>query len=428
MSLVARVAGLFGRSVRAEGGAGWSMTIGQKLELIGQMFGRPTKAGRSVTWETALEVSTVLACMRVIAEGLAQAPLKLYRERSGGRGADPATDHPVYRLLYRRPNAWQTSFAFRETMAYHIALTGDFFAFKNILRGTLVELLPLKPDAVRVKQNADYSLSYTVRGENGRVLELTDRQIWHVRGPSWNSYRGLELVKLAREAIGLAMRAEETQIEIQRRGARIPGVIGMDTNLSTAQYADLAAYLKDHALVAFEELGLLILDRSAKFQSVAMSGVDAQTIETRRLQVEEICREFRVMPIMVGHADKTATYASAEQMFIAHAVHTLGPWFERIEQAIDTGLLTESDWQNGYYAKHNVNALLRGALKDEAEYFAKALGSGGTRGWMTQNEVRALKEMNPLDGGDELPMPTNLPIQPAEKPTSAPEPEPETAS
>lgn len=428
MSLASRLSGLLRRTVRAETGTGWSMTVGQKLELIGQMFGRPSKAGCTVTWETALEVSTVLACLRVIAEGLAQAPLKLYRARPDGRGADPATDHPLYRLLHRRPNAWQTSFAFRETMAYHVALAGDFFAFKNVVRGTLVELLPLKPDAVRVKQNPDYSLIYTVRGENGRTLELTDRQIWHVRGPSWNSWRGLEPVKLAREAIGLAMRAEETQIEIQRRGARVPGVIGMDTTLASNQYNDLAAYLKDQAMVAFEELGLLILDRNAKFQSVAMSGVDAQTIETRRLQVEEICRAFRVMPIMVGHTDKTATYASAEQMFIAHAVHTLGPWFERVEQAIDTGLLTEADWRQGYYAKHTVNALLRGALKDEAEYFAKALGSGGTRGWLTQNEVRALKEMNPLDGGDDLPQPTNQPAAPAAQPAAEKDPEPEPTS
>jgi HK97 family phage portal protein len=140
-----------------------------------------------------------------------------------------------------------------------------------------------------------------------------------------------------------------------------------------------------------------------------MSGVDQQLIETRKHQIEEICRHFGVMPIMVGHADKTATYASAEQMFLAHVVHTLSPWYERIEQSADVNLLTQEDIQQGYYTKFTANALMRGAAKDRGEFYAKALGAGGTKGWMTQNEIRALEEMDPSDDpeADKLPQPTN---------------------
>ena len=129
-----------------------------------------------------------------------------------------------------------------------------------------------------------------------------------------------------------------------------------------------------------------------------MSGVDAQHIETRKLQVEEMCRAMRVMPIMIGQADKSATYASAEQMFLAHVVHTLMPWYERIEQSADVNLLSDEDRRAGFYTKFNPNALMRGAAADRGEYYSKALGAGGTPAWMTQDEVRGLEERAPMGG------------------------------
>ena len=158
----------------------------------------------------------------------------------------------------------------------------------------------------------------------------------------------------------------------------------------------------------------MILDRSAKWLQQSMSGVDAQHIETRRFQVEEVCRALRVMPIMVGSSDKASTYASAEQMFLAHVVHTLSPWYERLEQSIDVHLLTPADRAGGVYAKFVVNALLRGSTKDRGEFYARALGAGGSPAWMTQDEVRALEEMNPMGGkAAELPVPLNATKPPA---------------
>lgn len=147
----------------------------------------------------------------------------------------------------------------------------------------------------------------------------------------------------------------------------------------------------------------MILDDDAKYTPFGMTGVDAQHLETRKHQIEEICRAFGVMPIMIGHADKTATYASAEQMFLAHVVHTLSPWYERIEQSADAQLLTEEDRAAGFYTKFSPNALMRGAAKDRAEYYKAALGTTQQPGWMTRNEVRALEEMNPVPGGDQFP-------------------------
>jgi HK97 family phage portal protein len=144
-----------------------------------------------------------------------------------------------------------------------------------------------------------------------------------------------------------------------------------------------------------------------------MTGVDAQTLESRRFQVEETCRPFRVMPIMIGHADKTTTYASAEQMFLAHVVHTLAPWCERIEQAIGIGLL-DSDRDVGVYAKFNLNGLMRGAFKDRMEGYARALGAGGSPPWMEVNEIRALEEINPVDWGDGKPEPPQSQAAPSD--------------
>jgi HK97 family phage portal protein len=139
-----------------------------------------------------------------------------------------------------------------------------------------------------------------------------------------------------------------------------------------------------------------------------MTGVDAQHIETRRFQIEEICRAFRVFPQMVGHTDKTATFASAEAFFIAHAVHTIAPWCTRWEQTICRDLLLDGEEAAGLYAKFSLQALLRGAAKDRGEFYAKALGAGGSPAFMTQNEVREREELNPLEGGDDLPKPTNV--------------------
>lgn len=378
------------------------------LEELAQaiVIGGPTKSGVSVTWERALRVSAVFACLRVIAEGVAQVPLKLYQEDDADRTRLPAKSHPLYRVLHRRPNAHMTSFELRELMVMHAALTGNFFAFINRVGPSrkIVELIPLTPETVTVIRGDDWSVRYQVRGRDASTQTFPAETIWHVRGPSWDGVAGLDAVKQAREAIGLALATETSHASLHRNGARPGGLLSVEGNLDKDQHAKLRRWLTDD-YEGVENTGkTMIVDRAAKFVNTVMTGVDAQHLETRKHQLEEICRFFRVMPIMVGYSDKAATYASAEQMFLAHVVHTLAPWYERIEQSIDTQLLTEADHEHGIYAKFVEEGLLRGALKDTAEYLTKLV----TNGVMTRNEARAKLDLNPIEGLDEPLTPLNM--------------------
>lgn len=385
----------------------WDRFFGRKGEGGGNSYYpwvpdflvRPSKSGAVVNADTALEVTAVMACVRVIANGVAQVPLKLYRERPDG-GADIAKDHPLYRVIHDRPNPWQTSFAWRETLMYHVVLTGDAYCFKNKAGGQIKELIPFDPSKVEPRQAPDMTITYRVTGADGTQKDFPAEAIWHLRGPSWDSWRGMDAVKKAREAIGLAMVAEETQALFHKNGAQTTGTYSVEGALSDKQYEQLSKWLGKQ-IGGDAKHRPLILDRNAKYLPTQMSGVDAQHLETRKFQIEEICRAFGVIPLMAGYSDKTATYASAEQMFIAHVVHTLGPWYARFEQALKE-LIEEDD----VYARFVVAGLMRGAAKDRGEYLSKALGAGNSRGWMTQNEVRALDEMNPLPGGYDLPQPS----------------------
>lgn len=373
-------------------------------DLLNDMFrGRESRSGEPVTVKTALEVTTVLACVRVIAEGVSQVPLRLFQKSNGKR--QPAVNHPLFDVLHIKPNSWQTSFEYRETKMFHVLLTGNAYSFINRVssKREIRELIPIEPNRVEVVQLPDLTLNYIITAPDGTRRTFPQDLIWHVKGPSWNSWMGLEAVTLAREAIGLAISTEATQSDLHKNGVQTTGTYSVDGTLKNDQQKQLTKWITEN----FGNGGPLILDRGAKWTPTGMSGVDAQHIETRRLQIQEICRAFRVMPIMVGHADNTGTYASAEQLFISHVINTLSPWYTRIEQSINANLLTDDDRKKGIFAKFTVQALLRGAAKDRAEVFSKALGSGGSPAWMTQNEIRALEEMDSIDGGDVLFSPAN---------------------
>lgn len=396
--------------------SGDGASVRDSLDLFRLLGGwMASKSGKNVSHKTALEVTTVLACARVIAEGIAQVPFKVHRKV--GRNIEVATDHPLYRLLHRKPNSWMSSFELREMMAIHCVLTGDAIAFKNVVLGRVVELIPIRRECFSVKQLDNYDLEYTITAPNGQSQVFPREAIWHWRGPTWDGVCGLDIVKQAREAIGLAMATEESHSRMQRNGNAVGGTYSVEGKLDSKQYADLRGWLEKH-FDGIENVGKTkLLDRSAKFQPSTMTGIDAQLLETRKHQIEEICRVMRVFPIMIGHTgDKSNTFASAEQMFLAHVVHTLAPWYQRIEQSAECQLLTDKELDAGCFVKFNAAGLLRGSHKDRAEYFAKALGSGGAPAWMTQDEVRELEELNPMGGAAaELPKPTNVGGQPPEE-------------
>lgn len=366
--------------------------------------GRAVKSGVPVNWERALDVSTVFACVRVIAEGVAQVPLRVMRQIPGGMGSEPAVDHPLYKVLNRKPNPWQTSFELRETLVYHVALTGNAFFFKNIVRKQVKELIPIDPGSVMVTRNNDYSLTYRVTGIDGSSREFPQSLIWHVRGPSWDTWQGLDAVHQAREAIGLTIATENTQAELHANGVQPSGIYSTDAKLGADDYLKLQQWIAAQIGGANKHKPF-IMDNGFKWMSQVMTGVDAEHLETRKFQIEEICRAFRVLPPMVGHSGQAMTFASAEQIFLAHIVHTIGPWWERIQQSIDNELLDGPE-DAEFFAKFNPSALMRGAHKDRSEYYSKALGSGGSPAWMTQDEIRALEDLNPQGGeAAQLPKP-----------------------
>lgn len=382
--------------------------------------GRSSKAGQTVNLESALKVATAFACLKVLSQGCAQVPFKLFRESQvkGLTNILPARDLDLYDLITTKPNDWQTGYEFRETLVLHAALGNAYVFVNRVIGRKIAELIILNPGRMRVVQNSEYTGPvYKYTGLGGDEMEFPAETIWHLRGPSWSGFAGLDVLSQAREALGLSMATEDTHARLHSKGVRPSGIYSVDSNLSPAQYKELKAWI-DKDLAGADNAGTaMILDRGAKWLSTAMTGLDAQHLETRRYQIEEVCRFFGVMPIMVGYSDKATTYASSEQMFLAHVVHTLSPWYARIEQSADANLLSKQDRSAGLYFKFVAGGLLRGASTDRANYFAKALGSGGSQAWMTPDEVRALEELNPM-GGDaaKLPAPSaqQRPADPAQ--------------
>lgn len=366
---------------------------GSTMDLIrGLLAGNSTSSGKNVNKETALQVSAVSACVRVIAEGIAQVPLKILKQSADGKTRIQAKDHPLYDLLAHRPNDWQTSFEYRETVAMHAVLCGNHFSFINrSSRVGILELIPFEPGSVRVIRADDYTLSYEVSGKNGSKQIFPAESIWHIKGPSWNSWMGLDAVRYAREAIGLAMSTESHQASMQKNGVRASGIYSVDGVLKDDQYKALKAWIDENIAGDKNAGSVMLLDRNAKFTQTSMTGIDAQTLETRRYQIEEICRFFRVNPIMVGAESKNTTYASAEQMFLAHVVHCLSPWYMRLEQSIDANLLTKDDRKNGIYSAFIDEGLLRGSITTKKDVIL-----GYVNGQvMTKNEARNLLDLNP---------------------------------
>lgn len=358
-----------------------------------------SRLGPPATPEASVQVTAVLCAVRVIAEGMAQMPLKLYREsEAGGRTKrEVATDHPLHQLLHRRPNGWMTSFQWRETMTMHAVLGGNAYSVISRVAGQVDELIPVDPACVEIGfDRGEVRYRVTI---DGRLIECSRRDVFHLRGPSLDGKVGLNILRLARQAVGLTSDLEQAQTRLQQNGGRPSGIL---------TYSD-AGTLSPEAKQALRESwnqkfgpggegGVAVLDNGWAYNSITMSAVDAQLIETRRFQIDEIGRAFRVWPLMLMQADKTATFASSEQFFLAHVIHTLGPWIERWENTLDCDLIDDPD----LYAHFQVNGLMRGAAKDRAEFYAKALGAGGAPGWATQNEIRGWEDLDPKEGGDEL--------------------------
>uniref|UniRef100_A0A6M3JR02 Putative portal protein n=1 Tax=viral metagenome TaxID=1070528 RepID=A0A6M3JR02_9ZZZZ len=360
-------------------------------------LGAATKSNQTVTPEasSALKSTTTYACVRVLAETIASLPLMIYRRNKGG-GKEPAQEHYLYTILHDSPNMYQSSFEFREMQMGHLCLRGNAFTYKEIDGGgRIVNLYPLNPARMTVKRNKSQEIIYEYIHDDGKIEQISSEYIWHPKGLSSDGIMGLCPISLVREAIGLGLSAEEHEARLMANAVRPSGVLEYPGRLQE----DARKTLKD----SFQEghtgeniFKTMLLEGGLKWTQVGMKNVDAQFLELRNFQVEDICRVFRVPAVLVQHPDKSATYASAEQFFLSFVVHTIRPWTVRIEQSANKSLLTEKE-RKKYFIEHKLDGLLRGDIS--ARY--KSYEIGIKNGWLSANDIRELENMNPRIGGDE---------------------------
>lgn len=375
------------------------LTYDQVANLIDGVAGG-TVAGVSVNEKTALQVSTVLACVKVIADGCATPDLHVFREKRDG-SRELAVNIPEYRLLSRRPNEWQTSFEWRRQMTIHAALTGSALSIKvKGDNGRVRELIPVQPGQWDVRKVSRYEVRYRCWDEFGIIGEFSPDDVFVLNCVQWDWLKSLNAVSLARSAIGLAMATEKSQAAMHENGLRPSGTYSVEGTLSKEQYNALTQHLKEKS--GTSKTGTpLILDRSAKWLNTAITGVDAQHVETRRMQVEEICRAYGVFPIMVGHSDKSATFASSEAFFGAHLIHTLTPWHKAWTQRFDEMLL---DGAGPLFAEFDTRYMRMASMKDRAMYARTMIEMG----LLSPNEWRDMEGLDPREGGDEYLRPLNM--------------------
>ena len=364
---------------------------------ISELFrGSRTNSGAYVTPDIAMRVSTVYACVRVLAESVAQLPLLIYERRGDKRVR--ARDYSLYPLLHDAPNSFQSSFEFREMMQGHLTLRGNAYAriIRNRATGAVVEILPLHPDNVEVEE-MDYKLAYKIRLLNGQTEKVRQDQIFHLKGLSSDGFRGLSPITLAREAIGLSIANERYGAQLFGNGAKPGGLLKHPGKFSSKEVQERVRDSWD-AFTSGDNAGkTAVLEEGMDWVKVGMTAEDSQFLEARRFQVSEIARIFRVPPMLLQHDDKTSTYASSEQFMLSFVIHTMTPWLVRWEQAIRMQLMSEKDRER-YFSEFLMDGLLRGDIKSRYFSYASAINNG----WMSRNEARIKENLDPADGLDEF--------------------------
>jgi len=350
---------------------------------------RQTLSGVSVTPDSAMRAIAVYACVRLLAETIATLPLHLLRKTAGG-DKEHAKDHPLYSLLHDGPNALMTAAQAFDSMMAALVLRGNAYAI--IVRGfagEVLEIIPLHPDRVRVEASkSGRELVYIV---DGRTRYLSGA-IWHVRGFSLDGVMGVSPITYAREAIGLALVAERHGAAVFGNAARPGGVLRYPGKLDDEAYDRLKQSWHD-AHSGDKTGSTAVLEEGAEWQALTMSLEDAQYIDTRKFQRNEIASLFRVPPHMIGDLER-ATFSNIEQQSIEFVTYSIRPWLVRIEQSITRDLLLPSERQI-YIPRFNAEGLLRGDFKSRMEGFAIAK----VNGIFNSDEIRDLEDRGPIPNG-----------------------------
>ena len=368
------------------------------------VFGR-ADSGERVDEKSAMQIATVYACVRLLAETVAGLPLHLYRfTDESEKEKIRARDHPLYRLLYRQPNPEMTSFSFRETMMTHLLLWGN--AYAQIIRdgkNNILSLYPLMPDSVEVDRDEKGRIYYIyhaysdeVPGNNNRDIYFRYDEIFHVPGLGFNGLVGFSPIAMMKNSLGTTLAVEKYGSAFFKNGAQPSGVL------------EHPGVLKDPSKIrenwtqvyggANNAHKIAVLEEGMQYKPISLPPEDSQFLSTRQFGVEEICRIFRVPPHMVQDLEH-ATFSNIEHQSIDFVVHTLTPWMVRFEQAIVKDLLLPEE-QDTYFPKFNVDGLLRGDYQSRMQGYA----TGISNGFLSPNDIHRLENMDLIPaekGGDD---------------------------
>ena len=359
-------------------------------------------SGKQVTERSAMQMTAVYSCVRILSEAVAGLPLHLYRYKEGG-GKEKAIDLPLYRLLHDEPNPEMSSFVFRETLMTHLLLWGN--AYAQIIRngkGEVIALYPLMPNKMRVDRDENGNLYYEYVHSSDEAdtmknttVRLTPYNVLHIPGLGFDGLVGYSPIAMAKNAIGMAIACEEYGAKFFANGAapsgvlEHPGVIKDPQKVREAWQSQFGGSQNANKIAVLEE--------GMKYTPISISPEQAQFLETRKFQINEIARIFRVPPHMVGDLEKSS-FSNIEQQSLEFVKYTLDPWVMRWEQSLSRALFTEEEKKTLFF-KFNVEGLLRGDYQSRMNGYATARQNG----WMSANDIRELENMDKIpaeQGGD----------------------------
>jgi HK97 family phage portal protein len=338
-----------------------------------------TSSGKTVNERTAMQTTAVYACVRILAETIASLPLHTYMNTESGK--EKARDHPIYYLLSDSPNPEMTSFVFRETLMGHLLLWGN--SYSQIIRnghGKVVALYPLLPDKMKVGRSENGEIYYLYTSE-GKEYLLRNTEVLHIPGLGFDGLIGYSPIAMAKNAIGMALATEEYGAKFFSNGANPggvlehPGVVKDPHRIRDSWNQVYQGTSNAHRVAVLEE--------GMKFSPIGIPPEQAQFLETRKYQTEEICRIFRVPPHLVGDLER-ATFSNIEHQSISFVVHTIRPWLVRIEQSINKALFSEEERH-----KYFVSFLVEGLLRGDYESRMRGYSIGIQNGFMSPNDVRS---------------------------------------
>ena len=366
------------------------------------LFGRTT-SGKPVNERTAMQTTAVYACVRILAEAVASLPLHVYEYQDDG-GKKLVHDHPLYYLLHDEPNPEMTSFVFRETLMSHLLIWGN--AYAQIIRdgaGRVLGLYPLLPDKMEVQRDDKGNIYYVYSrnsDENPMFkdygnIKLKAEDVLHIPGLGFDGLIGYSPIAMAKNAVGMTLACEEYGASFFANGANPggvlehPGVLKDPSKVRESWNSVYRGVNNAHKIAVLEE--------GMKYQQIGIPPEEAQFLETRKFQINEIARLYRIPPHMVGDLDKSS-FSNIEQQSLEFVKYTLDPWVIRWEQSLQKSLLLPGE-KGKYFIKLNVDGLLRGDYQSRMNGYAV----GRQNGWFSANDIREMENMNPIpdeEGGN----------------------------